>query len=750
MLNDLMVGVVVFRDDDEQDGGEEGGRRGVTDIVGGRVGDAVPGLIRPVVYLNARTVVEAKSVVKDKEVLAALVRPETPPAPTPTPTPRTPVPMIGEGRPTSPGLRGTPPPPIVIPKMVGGGGVPPPSRVVIPRVFEPLDRLKRYVLAPTQRRRGCGDHLDLVVEVSPAHRVSVPVLTRAVKAVVLRHDVLRMRGVDGKMVVDEDCGRVEVRRWVKGVRVGRVEDGECGSVVAEIVNGDSAKEGHGVRVWGVEVVEGGDGVGLGVLVMRFLDGIMDAWSCHLVLEDLRMAYGRLMRNETAFERDVDVAFVDFAEWHCGVLKGGLLERQVGFWRGRVAGVQGGRIPVDRESGEGKVGVLRFDVDRYLAAKVREFSRKFRCTVHQTYTAALHALIHLHSSTPTPILTGQSTTLRRTPSLQKTVGPMTNIVLIRSDMDTTTTLQNLVAGIRKSVLAAVDNADVPFDDIVREVGGVSVQVLLEAVPSLSPTMTGGEAGVEFKGILPGPDPIPKPPLTPPFDLIISIEDTPGDAPATAAGGHVRFRGDRFDRETVWGIVGGFLRVLEALVEVSEGGVLVGEVLKGVAATIGKVGRGIERVVEVVGAVVREVLGVDVGFDGDFFDAGGNSLLAVQLSQRLSSHFNVPIPLDVLLDVPTIPAMTRQIESILSGATDSHSTVNALIQDTPKRPNPSLSLQSPSLPSPPHSRKPSSSPLQTPRSSTTLINPTTPIVKTPRRTRTLSFESSSSAPQQPDDG
>jgi acyl carrier protein len=58
---------------------------------------------------------------------------------------------------------------------------------------------------------------------------------------------------------------------------------------------------------------------------------------------------------------------------------------------------------------------------------------------------------------------------------------------------------------------------------------------------------------------------------------------------------------------------------------------------------------------------EVLGVRrVGIHDDFFDLGGNSILATQLISRLAPHFNVDIPLSSLFDRRTIAGLAELVE------------------------------------------------------------------------------------------
>jgi len=64
---------------------------------------------------------------------------------------------------------------------------------------------------------------------------------------------------------------------------------------------------------------------------------------------------------------------------------------------------------------------------------------------------------------------------------------------------------------------------------------------------------------------------------------------------------------------------------------------------------------------VAAIWRELLGRrDIGTDDDFFESGGDSLLAVGLRARLRKEFGVELPLTAIFEGPTVARMTKALE------------------------------------------------------------------------------------------
>ncbi|WP_156052498.1 non-ribosomal peptide synthetase, partial [Nocardia carnea] len=66
-------------------------------------------------------------------------------------------------------------------------------------------------------------------------------------------------------------------------------------------------------------------------------------------------------------------------------------------------------------------------------------------------------------------------------------------------------------------------------------------------------------------------------------------------------------------------------------------------------------------EIVANTFAEVLGVErVGADDDFFELGGNSLVATQVAARIGTALNVTVPVRALFEAPTVAALAIRAE------------------------------------------------------------------------------------------
>ena len=67
------------------------------------------------------------------------------------------------------------------------------------------------------------------------------------------------------------------------------------------------------------------------------------------------------------------------------------------------------------------------------------------------------------------------------------------------------------------------------------------------------------------------------------------------------------------------------------------------------------------------ILQEVLGYEcIGVDDNFFQLGGDSLAAIQISTRLRDRLGVDLPVNELFDEPTLAALAAKVERMRESA------------------------------------------------------------------------------------
>lgn len=199
--------------------------------------------------------------------------------------------------------------------------------------------------------------------------------------------------------------------------------------------------------------------------------IFDAISIGLFFRELATLYEAFSSGRPSPLADIPVQYADFALWQREVYKGGGLHKQLAFWKQRLQNLPELRLPMNR---------ARPMVSSYRAYReslilppesvegLKDFNRRAGVTMFITLLAAFKVLLHRYSNQD-DVVVGSPVTTRRRPELDGMFGFFVNMVVMRSDLSGDPTFRELIGRVRETTLRALDNSDVPFDQVVREIG-----------------------------------------------------------------------------------------------------------------------------------------------------------------------------------------------------------------------------------------------------------------------------------------
>ncbi len=290
-----------------------------------------------------------------------------------------------------------------------------------------------------------------------------------------------------------------------------------------------------------------------VLVMHHI--ISDGWSMGVFCRELAALYAGHGEQLPA----LPMQYADYALWQREMLEGATLERQLAYWRPRLAGVTTLELPTDRP----RPPVLSYRGARHpvalspgLTAALKQLSQRERVTLYMLLLAAFQVLLARHSGQD-DIAVGSPIAGRTRSEFEGLIGFFVNTLVLRTDLSGNPRFSELLARVRESALDAYAHQDVPFEKLVAELKpprDLSRSPLFQLMFVLQ-NAPGGELALpnlEVKAQ-------ELDTATAKFDLTLTLSEGPA-----GLYGELEYATDLFDAATIARMVGHFTALLEDIV------------------------------------------------------------------------------------------------------------------------------------------------------------------------------------------
>lgn len=195
----------------------------------------------------------------------------------------------------------------------------------------------------------------------------------------------------------------------------------------------------------------------------------DAASLGILTRELCEAYERLRKGETYDDAPRPLQAADYAEWQRADFNTRSLDRELEFWRKQLGDSATPLcLPFDHVrpgGGSSKAGYVPVRFDREFRRRISDFGVTHRATVFMTLMAAFHAFLWRHAG-QSPIFVGTPVTGRDRREFEQLVGPLTNTMVVRSDLHENTSFVELLGSVRAALLDILSRQHVPFEELVK--------------------------------------------------------------------------------------------------------------------------------------------------------------------------------------------------------------------------------------------------------------------------------------------
>ena len=294
------------------------------------------------------------------------------------------------------------------------------------------------------------------------------VLEESLKLIVLRHEALRTNFVqrDGSpftTIRDGMNWRLEKRLLDR--RCGETLESAAARFAESVVDDPFQLEtGPLFRAYLLRVAEGEQ-----VLALSIHHIVSDGWSMGVLVREWIENYRALRVGETPRMQELPVQYLDYAEWQRQWLEGGVLERQMQYWRKQLEGAPAvAMFPPDhprlldgRTPGRRAKRILSAE----MAAQLGAFSRSHDSTLFMTMLAAFTLLLSRYSG-QRDVVVGTPSANRSRTELSELIGFFVNNLVLRVDVQDGISFLELLARVRETTLGAYEHQDAPFDHLVR--------------------------------------------------------------------------------------------------------------------------------------------------------------------------------------------------------------------------------------------------------------------------------------------
>ncbi|HEY3570035.1 MAG TPA: amino acid adenylation domain-containing protein, partial [Thermoanaerobaculia bacterium] len=297
-----------------------------------------------------------------------------------------------------------------------------------------------------------------------------------------------------------------------------------------------------------------------VLALTIHHVVSDGWSIGVLIREMVALYDAFCAGRPSPLPELPIQYADYAVWQRRRLSGEALEKELAFWRERLAGTPPLEMPTDRPrpaqvSFHG--GHREIEIAAGLLPRVHALAREAEGTLNMVLLAVFETLL-LRYSGQADFAVGTPVANRNRSETEGLIGFFVNTLALRSSVASGLAFRDLLRRIREEALAAFAHEEMPFDKLVeelqpeREAGRNPIfQVVLTLQNQPRPELTMGGLALSLVEVETG---------TAKFDLIFSWSEEAGRLL-----GNVEYNGALFDGATAERLGRHFSTLLAGAVE-----------------------------------------------------------------------------------------------------------------------------------------------------------------------------------------
>jgi amino acid adenylation domain-containing protein len=288
--------------------------------------------------------------------------------------------------------------------------------------------------------------------------------------------------------------------------------------------------------------------------------VSDGWSMGVLYRELSSLYAAYREGRESPLPELGVQYADYAVWQREQVEGQVLERQLAYWRERLAGApELLELPTDRPRPPVQTyrgATVPVELSPELLERLQALGRSEGATLYMVLLGAFQVLLSKYSGSE-DVVVGSPIAGRTRKEVEELIGFFVNTLVLRTDLGGDPSFRETLRRAREVTLGAYEHQEVPFERLVAELQPertLSHAPLFQVLLTLQNAGGGGAAlpGLSVSGV-------EAERASAKFDLSLVLT-------ATSRGlrGGLTYSTDLFERGTVERMLGHLVRVLEQVV------------------------------------------------------------------------------------------------------------------------------------------------------------------------------------------
>ncbi|SHO58147.1 non-ribosomal peptide synthetase [Vibrio quintilis] len=202
--------------------------------------------------------------------------------------------------------------------------------------------------------------------------------------------------------------------------------------------------------------------------------IADGWSVSVFIQELNVLYASLYQGKEVLLPELPLQYADYARWQYDALQEAELKKQLSYWVKQLQWIpEYLNLPTDypRPKVQDYTGkYLPVQFDPLFTAELREFCRLQGCTMYMLLLAGWSVVMG-RVSQQHDIMIGSPVAGRTMIETESLIGMFVNTLALRIDLSDAPDTKSLLAQLKSTALSAMENKDIPFEQVVEAVSPV---------------------------------------------------------------------------------------------------------------------------------------------------------------------------------------------------------------------------------------------------------------------------------------